>query len=206
MRQRSEKERLRGVRTSYLGSETYLSLVDAQQAPYPASIEQLAVTALCSNRDLPLLLAAGAGDLFHLPDGGPVASIWVMVSPTSPRPTLAQGDASWRLISHLSLNYLSIVDADQGGGASALRELVGIYAPRGDRVTEKGVKLLAEFNPLIADHHPLERRAGDAAKLDDLRQKPVRPAMAVGRADGLSGGGVFAEDDRLGVFLAADGR
>lgn len=156
MRQRSEKERLRGVRTSYLGSETYLSLVDAQQAPYPATIEQLAVTALCSNRDLPLLLATGSDDLFHLPDGGPVAAIRVVVSPTTPRPTLAQGDASWRLISHLSLNYLSIVDADQGGGASALRELVGIYAPRGDRVTEKQIEGI-----LSVSSRPVVRRISD---------------------------------------------
>jgi type VI secretion system protein ImpG len=34
MRQRSERERLKGVRTSYLGSELYLSMVDAAQAPY----------------------------------------------------------------------------------------------------------------------------------------------------------------------------
>ena len=41
MRQRTERERLRGVRTSYLGAEVYLSLVDASQAPYPADITQL---------------------------------------------------------------------------------------------------------------------------------------------------------------------
>ena len=35
MRQRSEKQRLRGVRTSYLGSDCYLTLADRTQAPYP---------------------------------------------------------------------------------------------------------------------------------------------------------------------------
>ena len=72
MRQRSEKERLRGVRTSYLGSEIYITLVDPVQAPYRGDIGQVAVQALCTNRDLPLLLSTGAADLFHLPDGGPV--------------------------------------------------------------------------------------------------------------------------------------
>ncbi len=56
MRQRNEKERLRGVRTSYLGSEVYLSLVDATQAPYAADLTQLAVSGLCTNRDLPLVV------------------------------------------------------------------------------------------------------------------------------------------------------
>ena len=133
MRQRTEKERLKGARTSYLGSESYLALVDADQAPYPGEMSQLAVRAMVTNRDLPMLLPTGEIDLFHLPDGGPVVHVRTPVNPTRPRPTLAQGDAAWRLISHLSLNYLSISDTEKGEGAAALRELVGLYAPKGDR-------------------------------------------------------------------------
>jgi len=144
MRQRNEKERLRGTRTSYLGSEIFLTLVDAVQAPYGADLGQLAVHGLCSNRDLPMLLPTGGRDVFHLPDGGPVLSVATPVPPTRPRPTLAQGDTAWRLISHLSLNYLSIAEPDEAGGtgggpggAEALREMIGIYAPAGDRVLAK---------------------------------------------------------------------
>lgn len=140
MRQRNEKERLRGTRTSYLGSEMFLTLVDASQAPHGAELGQLAVHGLCSNRDLPMLLPTGGRDVFHLPDGGPVLSVATPVPPTRPRPTLAQGDTAWRLISHLSLNYLSIADPEPGGGsggAEALREMIGIYAPGGDRVVAK---------------------------------------------------------------------
>ena len=135
MRQRNERERLRGARTSYLGSEVYLTLVDGNQAPYSASLSQLAVTGLCTNRDLPLLLSTAGKDAFHLPDGGPVTSIATLVPPTRPRPTIAQGDTAWRLISHLSLNYLSIADA--GNGGAALRELIGLYAPANDRIVAK---------------------------------------------------------------------
>jgi type VI secretion system protein ImpG len=138
MRQRNEKERLRGVRTSYLGSEVYLTLVDSKQAPYSADLNQLTVTGLCTNRDLPLLLSTAGKDAFHLPDGGPILSVTCIVSPTRPRPTIAQGETAWRLISHLSLNYLSITDREGGqGGAEALRELIGLYAPSGDRVISK---------------------------------------------------------------------
>ncbi len=138
MRQRNEKERLRGVRTSYLGSEVYLTLVDSKQAPYSADLNQLSVTGLCTNRDLPLLLSTAGKDAFHLPDGGPILSVTCIVSPTRPRPTIAQGETAWRLISHLSLNYLSITDPEGGqGGAEALRELIGLYAPSGDRVISK---------------------------------------------------------------------
>ena len=156
MRQRSEKERLRGVRTSYLGSEVFLTLVDRNQAPYSAGLEQLAVRAMCSNRDLPLLLSTGDADVFQLPEGGPVKSIRLPVSPTRPHPTLAQGDTAWRLISHLSLNYLSIAQTDGGNSAEALRELVGLYAPLGDRVTEKQLEGISS----VASR-PIVRRMSD---------------------------------------------
>ncbi|MFT5316089.1 MAG: type VI secretion system protein ImpG [Candidatus Krumholzibacteriia bacterium] len=155
MRQRTESERLKGVRTSYLGSELYVSLVDQSQAPYGSDLEQLAITAMVTNRDLPLLLATGSKDVFHLPEGGPVAYVRTPVSPTRPRPTLAQGDTAWRLISHLSLNYLSIVQSGDGG-AEALRELIGIYAPTGDRVIEKQLEGIRGVSS-----RPIVRRMSD---------------------------------------------
>ncbi len=138
MRARSEKQRLKGARTSYLGSEIFLSLVDSANAPFSEKIEQLAVETVCTNRDLPLVLSIGGGQTdFYLPDGGPVTEIRAIVSPTRPRPSLAQGDPAWRIISHLSLSYLSIADGDAPGGAAALRELLGIYSPLGDRAMAK---------------------------------------------------------------------
>ncbi len=156
MRQRNEKERLRGVRTSYLGSETYLTLVDQRQAPYPEDLDQLAVQAICTNRDLPMLLATGDADVFQLPAGGPVKSVRMPVSPTRPHPKLSQGDAAWRLISHLSLNYLSIAGNEEGGGVAALRELLGIYSPIGDRVTEKQLEGVVSVSS-----RPIVRRISD---------------------------------------------
>ena len=156
MRQRSEKERLRGVRTSYLGSELYLTLVDRKQAPYSAKLDQLAVTAMCTNRDLPMLLSVGDENVFHLPGGGPVKTVRTPISPTRPHPTLAQGDTAWRLISHLSLNYLSIAQTDNGTSAEALRELIGIYAPLGNRVTEKQLEGITKVSS-----RPIVRRMSD---------------------------------------------
>lgn len=157
MRQRNEKERLRGVRTSYLGSEVYLSLVDSVQAPWSAALTQLQVSGLCTNRDLPLLLSTAGKDAFHLPDGGPVLGVQTVVSPTRPRPTVAQGETAWRLISHLSLNYLSITDTEGAQkGSEALRELVGLYAPTGDRVISKQLEGLRGVST-----RPIVRRMTD---------------------------------------------
>ena len=76
--------------------------------------------------------------------------------PTRPKPSLAQGDAAWRLISHLSLNYLSITDADRGQGAEALRELLGLYAPLRDVNQEKQMEGLISLSS-----RPIVRRLTD---------------------------------------------
>jgi type VI secretion system protein ImpG len=179
MRQRSEKERLKGARTSYLGSDTYVSLVDPNLAPWDSDIRQLAVRALVTNRDLPMLLATGARDLFHLAEGGPVLSVRTPVSPTRPRPTLAQGEAAWRIIGHLSLNYLSIADTKGGTGAEALRELVGLYAPLADRVVEKQIEGIARVSS-----RPIVRRMSDEVLSTAVRGLEISLQMDEGFFEG----------------------
>ena len=172
MRQRTEKERLKGARTSYLGSESYLALVDADQAPYDAQMSQLSVRAMVTNRDLPMLLPTGETDLFHLPEGGPVAHVRTPVNPTRPRPTLAQGDAAWRLISHLSLNYLSISDNDNRQGAAALREMVGLYAPKGDRAMNMQLEGITGITS-----RPIVRRMSDGVLSTAVRGLEITITM-----------------------------
>ncbi len=50
-----------------------------------------------------------------------------LAGPTNPRSSQVEGEVAWRLISHLSLNYLSLVDNDEVQGALALRELLLLY-------------------------------------------------------------------------------
>ncbi len=157
-RQRSERQKLKGTRTSYLGTDIFLSLVDRQEAPYPESVEQLAVKALCTNRDLTMLLETGKGKTdFLLADGGPVTSVKSVTPISNPRASLAiDGNSAWRLVSHLSLNYLSMDDADRGSAAAAIRELLGIYAPAGDRNLAKQLEGVNEVSS-----RPIVRRMSD---------------------------------------------
>jgi len=125
----SSKQRRNAPRSSYIGSEIFLSLVDANEAPYSANLRQLGISTLCTNRDLPLSIPIGKGTTdFTLEAGAPVDAIKCITGPTKPSPSWAEGDTTWRLISHLSLNYLSIVNNDEEQGAKALRELLGLYA------------------------------------------------------------------------------
>ena len=128
-RQLSAKERRGAQRTEYIGSEVYISLVDGHEAPYGGDLRELALRALCTNRDLPMMmpLAKGRTD-FTWEIGAPLAWIRRVAGPTPPRASRAHGALSWRLISHLTLNYLSITDTAGGGGAAALRDLMSLYA------------------------------------------------------------------------------
>lgn len=125
----SEKQRKLGARTGYVGSELYLSLVDPGEAPYRADLRQLSLQALCTNRDLPILMPLGTGQTdFSLGIAAPLETIRCIRGPSRPYGMLAEGATAWRLISHLTLNHLSLVNTDAQEGAVALREMLELYA------------------------------------------------------------------------------
>jgi type VI secretion system protein ImpG len=132
VRVESEREKRDGARSTYSGSEVFVSLVNGQQGPFFSDLRQLAVRALCTNRDLPLMMSVGTGPSdFYLDSGAPVDSIRCVAGPSEPRPPTAWGASSWRLVSHLSLNYLSITDTNSEAGAAALRQLLQLYGEFG---------------------------------------------------------------------------
>ena len=115
----------RGLRSSYIGTECFIALVDANEAPYRSALRQLALDLECTNRDLPLHMPVHQGStVFTMESGAPVELVKCVAGPTKPKPPRWDGDTTWRLISHLSLNYLSLLDRDEHHGASALRELM----------------------------------------------------------------------------------
>jgi len=115
----------------YPGSEVYLSLVDLKAAPFRMDIRQIGVDARCTNRHLPLLMIEQGLPVFSYPESEVVQSIEFLAGPTPPAASNAEGPHAWRLISHLSLNYQSLIGAD--GDASALRELLALYADKSRR-------------------------------------------------------------------------
>jgi type VI secretion system protein ImpG len=124
----SESQRRDGARSSYVGSEVFLSLVDPQAAPYSEDLRQLSVTVLVTNRDLPLIMPVGSDSDFTLSISAPVDGIRCLRGPSRPRASMLEGEIAWRLISHLSVNYLTVTDLDEAKGATALREILALYA------------------------------------------------------------------------------
>ncbi|MDO1530423.1 type VI secretion system baseplate subunit TssF [Fulvimonas sp. R45] len=106
------------------GYELELSMVDVNFDPVMPQTDVLSLELTCSNRDLPSQLAYGVpgGDLTM--EGGSVArSISLLRKPTPSLRFDAGRGAQWRLISHLSLNHISLVE----GGATALKEMLRLY-------------------------------------------------------------------------------
>lgn len=125
----SESQKRNGFRSSYIGSEVFISLVDPQEAPYRNDLRQLSVGTVCTNRDLPLHMPVGVGKTdFTLDSAAPVEAIRCVRGPSRPLSPLSQGAAAWHFISQLSLNYLSLLNADERQGALALRQMLGLYA------------------------------------------------------------------------------
>ena len=118
-----------GVRASDAGgqgTEVFLSLVNLDFSRWAASDWTLDVATTCLDRDRARLLPSGEGQpRLRLSKGAPLSSIACLTRPTATmRPALKHG-AMWRLISHLSLNHLSL--ADHEDGADALREILKLY-------------------------------------------------------------------------------
>jgi type VI secretion system protein ImpG len=129
------------LKAPYRGYEVFISLVDSKAAPYRSELKQLGVRALCTNRGLPMLLLPGEGDSdFSLEISAPVRAVHCLAGPTDPKTSSAEGEYAWRLISHLSLNYASLVNNDETQGAAGLRELLRLYGDLGDSTTARQIE------------------------------------------------------------------
>jgi type VI secretion system protein ImpG len=129
----STTQRRRGTRSSYVGTEVFVSLADSSQAPFAGDLRQLSLQTLCTNRDLALQMPIGIGPSdFALDIAAPVTRVRVISGPSRPYSPLADGVVAWRAISHLSVNYLSLLNASATEGAAALRDLIELYLPAAD--------------------------------------------------------------------------
>ena len=111
--------------------------------PLMPDVDTLTLRITCTNRDLPARLPFGneAGD-FDLLGGTAIKRIVALRKPTnSVRPPSGKA-ALWRLISHLSLNYLSLVE----DGREAFQEILKLYNFTGSAYSEKQIDGIASVS------------------------------------------------------------
>jgi type VI secretion system protein ImpG len=137
-----------GERTSYLGSECFLSVADGGKRFEQGAATQADVEALCTNRDLPIYASFGKGRSdFLLESGAPVTAIRCITGPTAPRAAPTSGEGAWRLLNHLSLNYLSL----EAEGIGLLADFLALYADPNDGVAARQIEGLktVSFVPIV---------------------------------------------------------
>ena len=118
------------------GTDLSIRLVDRELELIDSADDTLSLTLTCSNRDLPTLLPyGGTGSDFFLERDSVVQRIRCLRKPT-PSVRLPQGKGLlWRLVSHLSLNHLSLAH----DGRDVLLELLSLYNYRQSSALQKQI-------------------------------------------------------------------
>jgi len=121
------------------GTDVYLSLVDRNFSPILPAAEAVTTYLTCTNRSLPERLGLNGrwGELSL--ESSAIVQTRVVRGPTKAiRPPMRKA-LQWRLISHLALNHLSLVE----GGVDALREILRLYDLAGNSSSERQISGLS---------------------------------------------------------------
>lgn len=139
------------------GTEVFLTLVDLAFNPHVPATNILTVHTTCTNRDLPGKLPFGGaeGDL-EAEGAVPLSRVRCLIKPSpTMRPPLGRG-TQWRLISHLSLNHLSLVETAADGSPEALQEILFLYDLLDSSATRKQIRGLKRLKS-----RPVVRQTGN---------------------------------------------
>ena len=120
--------RERSPRQGDKGTDLELHLADLEINAVRPATEVLSLELLCSNRDLPEQIPFGGSQStqrtdFSLPGHSVVKRVRLLRKPSASQRSPLGRAVQWRLVSHLSLNYMSIVDS----GCAALQEMLALY-------------------------------------------------------------------------------
>lgn len=117
------------LRSGQVASETWISVHELNgKQRIEHSCGHLQIRAWVSNRDLPSLLQFGPQEThLHAEAGCPIEGARFLVGPTPSYPSLTNGASAWQLISHLSLNWMGLI---QQSKPEALIQLLALLMPR----------------------------------------------------------------------------
>jgi type VI secretion system protein ImpG len=105
------------------GSEMSLTFLDLDFRTSQPPTQTVYAHTLCTNRELATQLSAGAA--LQIEEEAPLHDISCLTRPTRPVQPPLRGQSLWRLVSHLSLNHLSLAEGHHS--LPALREILKLY-------------------------------------------------------------------------------
>lgn len=174
--------RRRSERPDDEGTEVFMSLVDLNFDPRVPAVEVLNARVTCTNRDLPARLPFGGKDNdFEVEGTALLSGVKCLTKPSETIRPPQRRHAQWRLVSHLNLNYLSLVSKNESD-PEALQEILHLYNFNDSSVIRKQI---------------LGIKSVDAKKI--VRQ--VGGRVGTGFVRGLQTTLIFDEDEYVGSGL-----
>ncbi len=125
------------------GSDMILSFLDLDFKPTRPATRVVFAHTLCTNRGVAAQMPVGAR--LNIEVDAPLSAILCLSKPTRQLAPPFGGEMLWRLVSHLSLNRLSLAGARAGdqAGLTALREILCLYAAYDDATVRSQLAGLA---------------------------------------------------------------
>ncbi len=132
----TREQRLRR-RGEYTGTETWVALTAPGTPARLDDVDELAVRALVTNRELPELLTFRGAHHFTV-SGVPARAVTVLRAPTKPQTPMGMGDAAWRVIGHLTPNYTTLAP-ETSSDPQVLRDHLALYGRPDDAASRRQV-------------------------------------------------------------------
>ncbi len=163
-RRRSQEERRFGQSSTYVGTDSYLTLTNHSNQEDGPRVSEVSLRALCSNRQLTENLPVGQGGADFILEDKTNLNVSCIYGPTPPRDAVCMttnsgggndqlGTAAWRLINMISLNHLGLTSCGTADSANALREMLSLFANLTDAATAQRIRGIK-----TVESRPINRR------------------------------------------------
>lgn len=204
-RRRSQEERRCGLASQYVGTETYIMLVNHRDREDGLQVAELSARAWCSNRHLTEHVPVGRGGADFILEDNTKLGVTCVNGPTLPRDAIARtagredqatpsATPAWRLISMLSLNHLGITGRGTEDSAAALREILSLFANLTDAATERRVR-----GVIAVEHRPITRRVRQSGGAGVVRGLEIKVTLD---EKAYEGSGIFIMGAVIERFFA----
>ncbi|MFP6560830.1 type VI secretion system baseplate subunit TssF [Paraburkholderia sp. B3] len=145
------------TRQPFIRTHTWLTLLAHDQTPDDTGVRHVMLDAWLTNGDLPCTLPHDGVDDLVANGAKSVASVGFVRPPTLPRPPLAWGEATWKLIRQMNLEYGAFDDEyDEPSPGEGLRLMLQPYLGAGEPVMQRQLDgLTGALAMPVHDHHRL---------------------------------------------------
>jgi type VI secretion system protein ImpG len=177
---------------SSAGHEHSIAFVDADFEPAECEQATVSIELSCSNRDLPTRLDCGRreGDLVPDSNQKTACTVSLLRRPTTPYRFAATPGLHWRLISHLALNFHSLVQE----GLDAFREMLTLYNLAQSPTAQRQIRAIVGLA-----HHPTTAWIRDKHGASLIHGIEVRMTV---EEEGYAGSGLHLFSQVIDHFLS----